>query len=62
MTATKFEDGGTKYEDKDGHRAGYISEDGKLVVINNPDEHTASVSYTDTDGDGLADSETVRIK
>ena len=54
LTAVKT-DGGIIYEDKDGRRAGYIRADGKLVVINNN-------AYTDTDGDGLADSETVYIK
>ena len=58
LTATKFEDGATKYEDQDGRRAGYVNADGNLVVINNPDEHTA-VFYIDTDYDGIVDE---RIK
>lgn len=59
LTATKFEDGATKYEDQDGRRAGYVNADGNLVVINNPDEHTM-VIYIDTDCDGIVDD--VRIE
>ena len=57
LTAVKT-DGGIIYEDKDGRRAGYVNADGNLVVINNPDEHTA-VFYIDTDYDGIVDE---RIK
>ena len=59
LTATEFEDVGTKYEDKNGHRAGYVSADGKSVYINS-DDGKKVVSYHDTDGDGVADRQYYR--